>query len=264
MTLHHTRRQALRHKRRWKMGQGLWRLTLLMGLSGGLGWALSHPYWLIRDRSQIEIEGNHFVSDGKIEQMLAISYPKALWSFPSQGVQRQLQEKPPIATAHLKRSLFPPQITVDIQEREPVAVATMAGKKGFIDEKGVFIEASFYDLSPQNLKISLNVLDYQPRYAAVWQTLYPLLQQSPVKIQTVDWRHPNNLILQTALGKVYLGSNYRNFAEKLQVLSQITALSSKISPERLIYIDLSQPHQPTVQLKHEPEKKPLADIVKKP
>ncbi len=259
-----SRRHSLRNQRKWRFWQSIWRFTLLLGLSGGLGWGLSHPHWLIRSADQIKIEGNDWVSDPKIEQMLKLSYPQTLWRFPSQTIREQLQQQPPLADAELSRSLFPSEIIVRVEERQPIAIAYSQGQKGFLDAEGVFIPQSFYKTNDKRLKLPLTVLGYLPQFQTIWQTFYPLLQQSTIKIQSLDWRNPNNLILHTELGQVYLGANHSLFSQQLKVLSQMTGLSSQITKDRLIYIDVSNPNQPTIQLKHQSPQPIVKKDVKNP
>jgi cell division protein FtsQ len=201
---HQSRRQVLRNQRRWKFLQGIWRLTLLLGFSGGLGWGLSHPHWLIRSADQVEIEGNQLVSDAKIETLLGVSYPQTLWKFPSQTLKQQLEQQPPLHQVNLTRKLFPPQIILNVEERTPIATATSQAQAGFLDAEGVFIPASFYQAKDKRLQFPLKVLGYLPTYQKQWQSLYPYLPDFPLKIQQLDWRNPNNLILHTELGQVHL------------------------------------------------------------
>ncbi|MGK7933245.1 MAG: cell division protein FtsQ/DivIB [Microcystaceae cyanobacterium] len=245
-----SRRQVLRNQRRWKFLQGIWRLILLIGLSGGLGWILSHPQWLIRSAAQIEIEGNELVSDGKIETLLGVSYPQTLWRFPSQTLEQQLEQQPPLDQVNLTRKLFPPQIVLNVEERTPIAFATSQTQTGFLDSEGVFIPASFYQSKDKRLQFPLKVLGYLPTYREQWQSLYPHLQEFPLKIQQLDWRNPNNLILHTELGRVHLGTYKSHFPQQLTVLVKMKTLSSRIPQDRLNYIDISNPEQPTIQLKY--------------
>lgn len=250
---HHSRRKALRSQRRWKFWQGVWRFVLLTGFSGGLVWGFSHPHWLIRSVSQISIEGNQWLSDDKIAKMLKVSYPQTLWQFPSQTLKQQLEKQPPLQEVVLSRELFPPHIVVTVEERVPIVEAVSEGKKGFLDQEGVFIPATFYNATDKRLKFPFQVLGYQTKYQAAWQSLYPITQQSPLKIDRLDWRNPNNLILETELGRVYLGAYSDHFPQQLKVLSQMIDLPSRLPKDRVNYIDLSNPTQPTVQLKPLPK-----------
>lgn len=245
-----SRRQVLLNQRRWKFWQGIWRLTLLIGFSGGLGWVLSHPHWLIRSAEQIEIEGNQLVSDEKIETLLGFSYPQTLWRFPSQTLKQQLEQQPPLHHVSLTRKLLPSQIILNVEERIPIAIATSEKQKGFLAQDGVFIPASFYQARDKRLQFSLKVLGYLPIYQEQWQSLYPHLKEFSPKIQQLDWRNPNNLILQTELGQVHLGPYRSHFPQQLAVLTQMKTLSSRIPQSRLNYIDISNPEQPTIQLKY--------------
>lgn len=254
------RRQSLRTQRRLKAWQSLWRFLALCGLTGSLCWGISLPYWLIRESSQVKIEGNHWLSTEQLYQLLSFSYPQSIWQLPSQRLKQQLETHPPIADVQVNRSLIPPEVNIIVQERQPIAIATSAQGVGFIDREGVFIPQSFYQgKSPQ---LSLKVIGYENDYHPYWQGLYTAITQSPVAIREVDWRNPSNIILKTDLGMVYCGAYSSQFSQQLQVLSQMGQLSSRIALNRIQYLDLTNPSVPTVQLKHEPKKQPIAQIVR--
>jgi cell division protein FtsQ len=246
-----TRRQELQHQRRLRALQGVWRFITLSTLAGGAIWAIAQPHWSISAKSPIEIEGNQLLSKDQIRQFLSIEKPQSVWQLPTQQLLARLQDIPPIANVQITRQILPSKLIVEVQERQPVAVATSKQQEGFLDEKGVFIAKSFYQSrSDKNWKEpSLKVVGYQELYRDRFSQLYPLITRSAVKIFEIDWHNPSNLILKTELGVVYLGSYGDRFSEQLTVLAQMRKLSSRFTSDRLVYIDLSNPALPTIQLK---------------
>ncbi|MDJ0660922.1 MAG: FtsQ-type POTRA domain-containing protein [Crocosphaera sp.] len=247
-------RQTLRHQRRLKGWQGVWRFLFLCGMTGGLIWSVSLPHWLIREKSQIKILGNERLDKEQIHTMLDISYPQLIWKLPIHRLRQQLENQPPLESVYLTRQLLPVEVTVMVKERQPVAEATMEGKAGFIDNQGVWIPRSFYQDAKVKPSVKLKVLGLSPHTLTYWESMYPLIINSPLEITTIDWRDPSNLILHTALGAVHCGT-YRDreqFLKQLQGLGKLRQLSSQVAKERIIYLDLSNPDAPSVHLKDIP------------
>lgn len=247
-------RQTLRHQRRLKGWQGIWRFLFLCGMTGGLIWGVSLPHWLIREKSQIKILGNERLHKERIHTMLDMSYPQLIWKLPIHQLREELENQPPLERVYLTRQLFPVEVTVMVKERQPVAEAIMEGQAGFIDAQGVWIPRSFYQDAKVQPSVQLKVLGLSPQSLTYWESIYPLIISSPVEITAIDWRDPSNLILHTALGKVHCGT-YRDreqLLKQLQGLSKLRQLSSQVAQERIIYLDLSNPDAPSVHLKDMP------------
>jgi cell division protein FtsQ len=258
-----SRRQSLRSQRRWKAWQATWRFLAIGGMAGGLFWLMTMPRWIIKTDSQIEIEGNHLLSQDQIQHFLSLSYPQSLWQLSSQTIINQLKTQAPIEDAKVARQNFPPKLIVSVRERQPIAIAlSTSQEKGFLDAQGVFIPRQIY---PQGVKaldsLPLKVIGFDSTYRPAWRELYPLIRQSAVKITAIDWRDPNNLVLKTELGTVYLGSHTARFPEQVKVLAQMRRLSSRVPVSRIIYIDLTNPAAPTVQLKQPSPQKPKAKAI---
>lgn len=249
-------RETLRHQRRLKAWQGVWRFVALCGMTGGLIGSINLPHWLIEDESQIKIMGNERLHPEQIHQMLDIPYPQLIWKLPIHRLREKLQSQSPLKTVYITRQLLPVQVEVMVTEREPVAAATIDGKAGFLDASGVWIPQTFYQADAEvKPSVQLNALGFNQQTLIYWQTIYPLIVSSPVKITAIDWRDPSNLILHTALGKVHLGTylGTNKFSEQLTALGKLRSLTSKVEAQRIIYIDLSNPDEPSVHLKNIPQ-----------
>ncbi len=250
------KRQNLRHKRRLKGWQGIWRFIFLCGMTGGLIWSVNLPHWLIQEKSQIKILGNERLDEQQIHAMLEMEYPQLIWKLPIHQLGQKLESQPPLEKVYLTRQLLPVEVTIMVKERQPVAEATMGNKVGFIDDEGVWIPERFYQGAKAKPSVKLKVLGLSPQSLTYWESIYPLIVNSPVKITALDWRDPSNLILHTALGKVHCGTyiDQERFVKQLQDLVKLRKLSSQVAKERIIYIDLSNPDSPSVHVKELPAK----------
>lgn len=248
-----SRRQDLRRQRRRRNLQKLWRSSVIVGLAIAGVWGFNHPRWLIQTSEQIAIEGNEYLSDGAIQALLPLDYPRSLLAIEPEALAQVLQAQAPIAEVTVKRQLFPPRLTVHLQERAPVAL-TRAGSKsaqpdGFLDIEGHWLPQESFSLfeadwSPPELVVQ----GYSETYQAQWPGLYATLQASPVAVSLVDWSDPSNLILHTELGQVYMGAyNQQQLPNQLRTLAQLRPLIA-VGPRFTVeYIDLRDPDNPVIQ-----------------
>lgn len=272
------RRKKLRRQRRWRILQTSWQVFAISGLAVGAVWVATLPDWVLRDPAQVEIEGNKVLTTDTIRSLLAIKYPQFLLALEPEAIAKRLEEsQAPIAEAHVTRRLFPPSITVHIQERYavavvymiPAAVAVNPKQKimppvepvpvSLIDDRGYILSYEKYvSLNKSRNLPTLKVFGMQEQYRSQWASLYKLISQSPVKVSEINWREPGNLILQTELGTVHLGS-YKDsrLAEQLQALDQMRKLPQQVDASQIEYIDLNQPKTPQVKMFADPPSEKL-------
>lgn len=258
------RRQALKSQRRLKVWQSLWRFSSLLAITGGLFALMSRPEWTIRDKSQITLSGNKFLASAQLYRLIPLSYPQSIWQLSTQQLGQKMETIPPLSKVEITRQLFPAQLTVAVQERQPIAIAVSSQEKGFLDKEGIFIAQSFYQPINPSMKLpkSPQFLGFSSQYKKFWQKIYPLIQLSPVKINSIDGRNPSNILLTTELGSVHLGSDSSQLTEQLQVLARMKKLPSHVPSYRIAYIDLSNSAFPSIQLKPKPKPALLSNIKK--
>ncbi|BAQ65444.1 cell division protein FtsQ/DivIB [Geminocystis sp. NIES-3709] len=261
------RRDELKNKRRWRDSVSVIRSLLIMSFTGGIFWFLTLPNWVIKDSQQIKIQGNNLLTDNEIRGLIPLKYPQSLLKLSVIDLTQGLQKKVPLANVVVIRELLPPNLTIKVTEKKPVAIAfameiSPKTKKaelkqvGYIDADGVFVSNELYqNLAKQpELKPSLKILGIPQTYLAYWADFYSLLNQSAVKINEIDWQNPTNIILTTELGKVYLGPYTSKFSQQLMILEKLKNIGGKIPKERIIYIDLTDPEMPSVKEKEPPKK----------
>lgn len=258
------RRRSLRKQRRLRNLQNIWRVLAISGLAAGAFWLMRNPYWLLlRHSDQVIIEGNDMLSDAAVHELLALEYPQRIFDLqPEQLIERLLTQSP-IAYAQVSRELFPPRLEIMLQERLPVAVTvpsrpglttdgepTPTSHPGLLDSEGYWMaQAAAVGLDAEFALPELQVRGFHPRYQSQWPQLYQASQTSPVAIQTIDLRSPNNLILETAIGRVHLGIyDPRRFSEQLAILPRLRTLTGNPDAPAVDYIDLANPQVPAVKL----------------
>lgn len=257
------RRHQLKQLRRLRAVQALWRSLLVCGMAGGLSWLVSQSNWVISQSSQINIEGNQILSEEAILALLPWSYPQSLLQLEPQQLTQQLESIGPIAKATVTRRLLPPSLTIEVTERQPVAIAipiastsatpdSSVKEAGFLDEQGIWMPKSTYTSLAKSVKLpTLRIIGSGSQYLPYWPQIYPVIRNSRVKIWEIDWRNPTNIIIKTELGRVRIGAYTSQFPKQLTVLAQMQDLSRKVSASQIDYIDLSRVDAPTVQLKND-------------
>jgi len=281
------RRKTLRRQRRRQLLCGIWRIIAISSLAGGLGWAATQPVWVIKQSEQINIEGNQILSDKGVRSLLSLSYPQSLLRIEPTKVAQQLETNQGlIAKASVSRQLFPPSLTVTVEEREPVVTAVSVNPNvppaatppaepvkaketaettpqettppppvtvpvGLIDAKGTWIPIENYHSAGQPLPLpTLRIIGDRQQYLPYWAEMYQILRRSPVKVSEIDWQNPANVILKTDIGTVHLGIYSSQFADQLAILDQMRQLSNQINGQKIVYIDLTDPNSPAVQLQY--------------
>jgi len=238
------RRQYLQRQRRQRVLQSLWRSSAVGAMTCGLCWGLVQPFWFL-SRAEVEITGNQLLTTAVLRDRLAERAPESLWRVEPRQLAADLETDTAIAAARIERRLLPPQLTVAVVERPPVAIAT-APEAGFLDATGVWMPADSYR-DPDQVRAGLNleVVGYGPHVRTDWTELYAQLQTAPVPIARLDWSNPSELTATTDLGPVRFGTYRRErFAAQLTALARLRHLPETVPPARIAYIDLRDPESP--------------------
>lgn len=258
------RREALTWQRRWKRLRSFWQFMAVCGLAGGMTWVMSWPEWSIRSSQQLFFQGNQLLSVDTLQKSLPLKYPQAIWQLSTHRLGDELTKNPALSAVEVTRQLFPAQLTIAVQERQPLAIAVSDQGLGYLDRDGNYIPARLYAPAIQaKLPKVPQFLGYEPQYRSFWQTHYDRIRQSPVKIRIINGNNPSNISLVTAMGTVFLGSDLTQFDRQLTVLEEMQNLPRLVPPDRLAFIDLSTPDDPRIQLKPQP-RSDAADAIKKP
>lgn len=253
-----SRRQSLRRRRRISISQTLWRFWALSGLTAAMFWGATRPVWLIHSPTQINVSGNHLLSDEAVQDLVPIQYPQALMKVEPELLARQLRDRGPIVAAEVTRQLLPPRLNVRVEERVPVAVVLPVGKSdrtadnqylqaGFLDAHGAWMPLSSFGLGSASPQLpTLQLRGIQPQYQRYWPQIYETIVSSPVAITEIDWHDPNNLVLETALGTVYLGPYSPELEQQLATLDRMRNLPNQLTDSEVARIDLSNPNTPSI------------------
>ncbi len=226
----------------------------MSAILGGFAWTASRSDWKISKAEQIRVEGNQYLTDQTIRSILAIPYPQLIMELAPEQLTAKLIAKGSIANARIDRGLLPPHLVVQVQDLPPIAQVIQGDdslSQTFVDERGRQVPLSSYQpivlSSLPKLQLRLSSAGICPD----WKQLYRLIQTSPVKIGIVDCRDPQNLFVQTEIGKVRLGSAEINSRsnERIQQLDRLRNWQKGTSAADVDYLDLENPDAPRLQLK---------------
>jgi cell division protein FtsQ len=227
----------------------------MCGIVTGVGWvAQRHGDWTLSSPAQIQIEGNKYLTDDTIRSMLAVRYPQSVMDLSPQNLTERMRQHGSIANLRIDRGVLPAQLLVRVEDLPPVARALhdeAVDSQLVVDERGRQQPIANYLSTVQQSLPKLRVRLPDRGECPSWQQLYRAVITSAVAIGTVDCRDPQNLILQSEVGKVRLGS----FSEEgrlngqLQQLDRLRNWQKYTDPQQVDYIDLGNPDAPKLQLK---------------
>ncbi|MGL5084094.1 MAG: cell division protein FtsQ/DivIB [Microcoleaceae cyanobacterium] len=252
------RRQHLRRQRRWKSVQLLWQALAVSGLLASVVWVIHLPIWSIRRPEQIQVQGNLLLSEQRVRSLLSLSYPQSIWQIRPQALVKTLESQGQIAEAQVIRQMVPPSLTIQIEERRPVAIAQASKaflnkgdtqKVGWLDAAGGWIPLESYAKLERSHQLpTLKVVGDYEHYSPYWSKVYDALHRSPVEVYEVDWQNPANIILTTDVGSFHLGPYTPKFSEQLRTIDRLRTLPEEIDINQVDYINLYDPAAPLVQL----------------
>lgn len=240
-------RQALKRQKQLAKMQGVWRSMLMVGFTTGLIWSSFQPQWTINELEQVEIQGNEYLSTEAIKNIVKETTEQSIITLTPDRIESILQNQAPISQVTVSRDLYPPRVTIAIEERPPVALtlpnptAINPLEEGYLDEKGNWMSKENYQSSATFPTVDLKVIGYRHQYRLQWAQIYPQLQALPLEIKTVNWQNPANLILETEIGEVHFGGNLESLPKQLETLAQFPTSPETASGESIDHINLKNP-----------------------
>ena len=129
----------------------LWQLLFALGSSLFLIHIFLNQAWEPIGFDQTQITGLSGLTKNDIKKTTSIFYPKNLLELNPKEIESYLIKKLPIKDVSVNRKFFPPEINLNIIEREPVAFASRSIpneiERGMIDIEGFWIPLQFVNES---------------------------------------------------------------------------------------------------------------------
>ena len=231
----------------------LWQLLFFTSTSTFLILTFLNQAWKPISFDQTKITGLSGITKNDIKKTTTIFYPKNLLELNPKEVESYLIKKFPIKGVSVSRKFFPPEIHLNVLEREPIAFASRVFsnniEKGMIDIEGSWIPLQFVNKSKQN-KIKLSIENWNPnKKKEIIQIIKNrFIFQSP--LQKIKINPLQEISLKTEhFDLVLLGSGTDRLIEQINKLNQLQkSLPNLLINTKVKIVDLKDPTKPELKV----------------
>ena len=231
----------------------LWQLLFFTSTSTFLILTFLNQAWKPISFDQTKITGLSGITKNDIKKTTSIFYPKNLLELNPKEVESYLIKKLPIKGVSVSRKFFPPEIYINVLEREPIAFASRGFskniEKGMIDIEGSWIPLQFVNKSKQN-KIKLSIENWNPnkKKEIILIIKNRFIFQSPLK--KIKINPLQEISLKTEhFDLVLLGSGTDRLIEQINKLNQLQkSLPNLLINTKVKIVDLKDPTKPELKV----------------
>ncbi len=231
----------------------LWQLLFFTSTSTFLILTFLNQAWKPISFDQTKITGLSGITKNDIKKTTTIFYPKNLLELNPKEIESYLIKKFPIKGVSVSRKFFPPEIHLNVLEREPIAFASRGFskdiEKGMIDIEGAWIPLKFINKSKQN-KIKLSIENWNPNKKKEIISIIKnrFIFQSPLK--KIKINPLQEISLKTEhFDLVLLGSGTDRLIEQINKLNQLQkSLPNLLINTKVKIVDLKDPSKPELKV----------------
>ncbi len=231
----------------------LWQLLFFTSTSTFLILTFLNQAWKPISFDQTKITGLSGITKNDIKKNTTIFYPKNLLELNPKEIESYLIKKFPIKGVSVSRKFFPPEIHLNVLEREPIAFASRGFskdiEKGMIDIEGAWIPLQFVNKSKQN-KIKLSIENWNPnkKKEIILIIKNRFIFQSPLK--KIKINPLQEISLKTEhFDLVLLGSGTDRLIEQINKLNQLQkSLPNLLINTKVKIVDLKDPSKPELKV----------------
>ena len=231
----------------------LWQLLFFSSTSVLLILTFLNQAWKPISFDQTKIAGLSGIKKNDIQETTSIFYPKNLLELNPKEIESYLLKKYPIKGVSVSRKFFPPEIHLNILEREPIAFASrnFSNKieKGMIDIEGYWIPLQFVKESEQNkIKLSIENWNTNKKKEIILIMKNRLIFKSP--LQKIKINPLQEIILKTEhFDSVLIGSGTDRLIEQIDKLNQLQkSLPNLLINTKVKIVDLKDPTKPELKV----------------
>ena len=231
----------------------LWQLLFFTSTSTFLILTFLNQAWKPISFDQTKITGLSGITINDIKKTTSIFYPKNLLELNPKEIESYLIKKFPIKGVSVSRKFFPPEIHLNVLEREPIAFASRGFskdiEKGMIDIEGSWIPLQFVNKSKQN-KIKLSIENWNPnkKKEIILIIKNRFIFHSP--LQKIKINPLQEISLKTEhFDLVLLGSGTDRLIEQINKLNQLQkSLPNLLINTKVKIVDLKDPTKPELKV----------------
>jgi len=202
---------------------------------------------------QTRITGLSGLTKNDIYKYTNIFYPKNLLELNPKEIESYLIKKLPIKDVSVNRKFFPPEINLNIIEREPVAFASRSIpneiERGMIDIEGFWIPLQFVNESKKNkIKLSIENWNQNKRDDIIFLIKNRFRLQSPLQKIKIDPLQEISIKTEY-FDSVLLGFDTEQLIEQINKLNQLQkSLPNLLINTKVKIVDLKDPSKPTLKI----------------
>ncbi len=231
----------------------LWQLLFFSISSIFLILTFLNQAWEPISFDQTKITGLSGIKTNDIKKYTSVFYPKSLLELNPKEIESYLMKQLPIKGVSVSRKFFPPEIHLNILEKEPIAFASRAFlnniEKGMIDIEGSWIPLQFVNTSTQN-KIKLSIENWNPTKKKEINLIIKnrFIFESP--LQKIKIGPLQEISLKTEdFDLVLLGSGTDRLIEQINKLNQLQkSLPNLLINTKVKVVDLRDPSKPVLKI----------------
>jgi len=231
----------------------VWQLLFFSITSIFLIFTFLNQAWEPISFDQTKITGLSGIKKRDMKRTTRIFYPKNLLELNPKEMESYLIKKLPIKGVSVSRKFFPPEININVLEREPIAFATRVFsssiEKGMIDIEGSWIPLQFVDQSKLN-KTKLHIENWNPnkKKEIIQIVKNRFVFKSP--LQKISINPVQEISLTTEhFDSVLLGSGTDRLIEQINMLNQLQkSLPNLLINTKVKIVDLKDPTKPELKI----------------
>jgi len=226
-------------RRQWARRWRVWRWVVAMVLLVALA---ATGIWLVWFSSVLAVQGvtvtgTGYLTRAQVVQAAAIDDGEPLVRVDLESVQRRVAGLAPVRTVEVTRQ-WPDTISIQVVERQPVAVVQIGGRFRALDREGVLFRD--YDARPASLPLVQSSAVASPEALAEAAAVASALPRDLARrVDHLEVRSVDEIRLVLRDGRLVVWGSADESADKVRVL---TAILDK--PGRTF--DVSVPGQPTI------------------
>jgi len=230
-----------------------WQLIFFTSTSIFLILTFLNQAWRPISFDETIITGLYGLSKNDIKKNTSIFYPKNLLQLNPKEIESYLITKLPIKEVSVSRKFFPPQIHLNIIEREPIAFASRSLsnniEQGMIDIEGSWIPLRFVNESKKNsIKLSIENWNPNKKNDIILIIKNRFILQSP--LQKIKINPLQEISIKTEyFNSVLLGSDTDRLIEQLNKLNQLQrSLPNLLINTKVKIVDLKDPSKTELKI----------------
>ena len=238
----------------------LWQLLFFTSTSIFLILTFLNQAWKPISFDQTKITGLSGITKKDIKKTTSIFYPKNLLELNPKEIESYLIKQLPIKDVSVSRKFFPPEIHLNIIEREPIAFASRVLpnkiEKGMIDIEGAWIPLQFVNKTKgKNIKLSIDNWNLNNKNDIILIIKNRFILQSPLQKITIN--PLQGIIIKTEhFDSVLLGSDTDRLIEQFNKLNQLEkSLPNLLINTKVKIVDLKDPLKPELKIEKIPQEK---------